>query len=649
MKRTLEVPRRMMSTLQKFPFETRNGEYYLAQHPNAFYQQKRKGFQGLTFENQQKMPSLPVPELEKTLHKYIETIKPYCRTKEQLEQQGKLCAEFAANQGPELQNRLQKFAGQSRNWLSQFWDNQAYLEYNDPVVPYVSYFYVHKPLPISHNKIQADPLIKSTAIITTVVKFLEAIKDESLPADVVKDHPFCMNSFHLMFNNARIPGQGKDSNIFYSIHEHKFITVALRGNFYTLRTHNDHGEPLGPSAIWQQLYDITNVSSARFPENTSSGIGVLTSLPRNEWHQSYQELESHAISRASLETIQKSSFVLCLDLDASPVTLEEKSHFAWHGNGVNRFFDKPLQFFVAKNGVSAFLAEHSKMDGTPTLLLNDFVCRHIANMDPDSFINELSRAPERTFSEPSHLPFLITPSIKESIENAQRKFLAVMSEHDLKVWHYNKYGKAVIKTLGFSPDAFVQQIIQLGVYKYLHRQLPTYEAASTRRFFKGRTETGRSVSVESAKFVADWEDPSVTDEQKLVSLRASATAHSAYLKTASAGQGVDRHFFGLKNMLRSDEEVPELFKDTLFRFSSTWLISTSQLSSEYFEGYGWSQVNDNGFGLAYMLNKDWLHINIVNKPLASGLSAARLHYYLGQAADEIHALLVKEHKMRSKL
>ncbi|SCU85939.1 LAME_0D03686g1_1 [Lachancea meyersii CBS 8951] len=649
MKETLRITRRMMSSLQRFPFETRNGEFYWAQHPNAFYQQKRKGFQGVTFENQHKMPSLPVPELEETLRKYIETVRPYCRTKEQLEEQKKLCSEFAETKGSQLQSRLKEYAESSRNWLSQFWDNQAYLEYNDPVIPYVSYFYVHKPLTNSHNKIQTDPLIKSTAIIMAVIRFLEAVKDEALPADVAKDHPFCMNSFHMMFNNSRIPGEGRDSNVFYSLHEQNFITVALRGNFYTLQTHNENGEPLGPSAIWQQLYDIVNVRSASIQESTNSGIGTLTSLPRNEWFQSYKQLQSDMVSQQSLEAIQKSLFIVCLDLDTSPVTLEEKARYAWHGNGVNRFFDKPLQFFVAKNGVSAFLAEHSKMDGTPTLLLNDFVCRHIQNMDADKFIDQINQEPSSHAFENSHLPFLVTPAIRNQIQVAHSKFLAVTTEHDLKVWHYNKYGKATIKTLGFSPDAFIQQIIQLGVYKYLRQQLPTYEAASTRRFFKGRTETGRSVSVQSAKFVADWEDPDVTDQEKLASLRASAAAHSSYLKAASAGLGVDRHFFGLKNMLRSGEPIPELFENSLFKYSSTWLISTSQLSSEYFEGYGWSQVNDNGFGLAYMLNKDWLNINIVNKPAASGLSASRLHYYLSQAADEMHALLTKEQNSRSKL
>jgi carnitine O-acetyltransferase len=54
------------------------------------------------------------------------------------------------------------------------------------------------------------------------------------------------------------------------------------------------------------------------------------------------------------------------------VTLEERAHQYWHGDGSNRWFDKPLQFIVNDNGTSGFMGEHSMMDGTPTHRLNDY-------------------------------------------------------------------------------------------------------------------------------------------------------------------------------------------------------------------------------------------------------------------------------------
>ncbi|QLL30715.1 hypothetical protein HG536_0A05300 [Torulaspora globosa] len=637
--------------LQRFPFETQNGEHYWALKDNKSYQNARPGYKGSTFSQQSKLPSLVVPELGATLNKYLQTIKPYCGDPAEYSRQEMLCKDFAEHMGPVLQQRLVEFASTRRNWMSEFWDNQSYLEYNDPVIPYVSYFYCHKPLPISHKAIESDPLMKATAIIVTVSNFIEALKDESLPPEVIRGTPFCMNSFHLMFNTSRLPGppqDNRDTNIFYSIYENNFIVVAFKGNFYKVTTHDPQtNKPLSPNEIWSQLYSIVNAKSAHLQCETNSGIGFLTSLPRDQWRVAYQELIKNPLSQHSLETIHRASYIVALD-DANPVTFEEKSRNTWHGNGYNRYFDKSLQFVVTQNGSSGSVNEHSKMDGTPTCFLNHYVVQEMAKLNPSAFV-EAVRKPSEQRGTVTHLPFLVTPPVKQWINTARQAFEKVIGEHDLRVWHYNRFGKKLIKKHGMSPDAFIQQVMQLAVYKYLGKQLPTYEAASTRMFFKGRTETGRSVSEASHNFVTGWQDPDVSPKDKIMLLRESAKYHSNYLKAAAAGLGIDRHFFGMKNMLKPGDPTPPLFSNPLFNYSSTWLISTSQLSSELFDGYGWSQVNDNGFGLAYMLNDDWLHINIVNKPLPSGLSVDKLHYYLTLAADELHDALDAQENIKAKL
>lgn len=50
--------------------------------------------------------------------------------------------------------------------------------------------------------------------------------------------------------------------------------------------------------------------------------------------------------------------------------------------------------------------------------------------------------------------------------------------------------------------------IQLAYYKMYGHVAATYESAGTRKFIHGRTETGRSVSVESLAWVQAMEDPS---------------------------------------------------------------------------------------------------------------------------------------------
>jgi carnitine O-acetyltransferase len=83
------------------------------------------------------------------------------------------------------------------------------------------------------------------------------------------------------------------------------------------------------------------------------------------------------------------------------------------------------------------------------------------------------------------------------------------------------------------------------------------------------------------------EDPDVGNELCLELGRKALQAHVKYIMEASDGKGVDRHLFGLRKLLGPEDEVPALYKDPAFSYSCHWFVSSSQLSSEYTNGYGW--------------------------------------------------------------
>lgn len=126
----------------------------------------------------------------------------------------------------------------------------------------------------------------------------------------------------------------------------------------------------------------------------------------------------------------------------------------------------------------------------------------------------------------------------------------------------------------------------------------------TRRFQQGRTEACRSVSDDSIAFCKAISDPSSNSTDIIALFRNAVNAHVQYLRAAADGKGVDRHLFGLRKLLDADEEIPAIFRDPAYTYSSTWALSTSQLSSEYLNGFGWSQVVDHGVGIAYMINEN---------------------------------------------
>lgn len=302
-------------------------------------------------------------------------------------------------------------------------------------------------------------------------------------------------------------------------------------------------------------------------------------------------LAANTANKKSLETIESASFVVCLD-QASPITLEERAHQYWHGDGVNRWFDKPLQFIINDNGTSGFMGEHSMMDGTPTHRLNDYVNDVILNNKID-----LDDASVRSdLPQPEHIRFHVDDSLEQDVKTAQAHFDAVIGEHELRVQAYQGYGKGMIKKFKCSPDAYIQLVIQLAYHKFYGKNRPTYESAATRRFQQGRTETCRSVSQESVAFCDAMANPEISEDESRKLFRSALDSHVAYISDAVDGRGVDRHLFGLKKCLREGEKVPDIFTDPAFSYSSSWFISSSQLSSEFFNGYGWSQVMDEGWG-----------------------------------------------------
>lgn len=207
-------------------------------------------------------------------------------------------------------------------------------------------------------------------------------------------------------------------------------------------------------------------------------------------------------------------------------------------------------------------------------------------------------------SEPEPIKFVIDDTVKSDIQTAIKNHEDVMGKHELKVQAYQGYGKGLIKQFKCSPDAYVQMTIQLAYHKMFGKNRPTYESAAVRRFQQGRTETCRSVSDESVAFCNAMANPGISNDEAIKVFREAINAHVQYISDASDGRGVDRHLFGLKKCVQQGEELPDIFQDPAYSYSSSWYLSTSQLSSEYFNGYGWSQVIDEGFGIAYMINEN---------------------------------------------
>ncbi|KAI0852585.1 acyltransferase ChoActase/COT/CPT [Daldinia vernicosa] len=588
--------------------------------PAGYVEDKSKGAM-LRFQDS--LPRLPVPTLEETAARYVKSLHPLLSPVEYAASK-KAVDEFIkpGGVGRKLQEKLiaRRENPNNKNWLYEWWNDAAYLSYRDPVVPYVSYFYSHRD-----DRRRRNPAKRAAALTTAALEFKKQVDTGSLEPEYMKKLPICMDSYKWMFNTSRVPARPADHPVKYDPKDHKHIIVIRKNQFFKV-AHEVDGKQLNTSELESQfarIYDLAKGAPA---------VGALTSENRDVWTDARKVLlDASPKNKAAIEAIESASFVVCLD-DASPVTLEERAHQYWHGDGQNRWYDKPLQFIVNDNGTSGFLGEHSMMDGTPTHRLNDYVNDVIFGNKLD-FSDPSVRS---SLPEPTPVDFEVTKDVQAEIDRAIRDFNEVIGKHELAVQAYQAYGKGLIKKFKCSPDAYVQMVIQLAYHKMYGKNRPTYESAATRRFQQGRTETCRTVSDESVAFCNAMADPEVSEKDRADLFRKAVAAHIEYISAASDGKGVDRHLFGLKKLLEPGEDLPAIYKDPAYAYSSSWFLSTSQLSSEFFNGYGWSQVIDDGFGIAYMINENSLNFNIVSK----GLGSDKMSYYINEAANDLRDLLL---------
>ena len=75
---------------------------------------------------------------------------------------------------------------------------------------------------------------------------------------------------------------------------------------------------------------------------------------------------------------------------------------------------------------------------------------------------------------------------------------------------------------------------------------------------------------------------SVSNSEKVETMRAAVVAHKAYASMANGGDGIDRHFLGLKRIaLENNITIPSILTDKAFDKSTHFMVKTSQVSGLY--------------------------------------------------------------------
>src|SRR6266511_776364 len=122
---------------------------------------------------QASLPKLPVPALESTCAKYLETVQPLLTPEEYAKTKLAVSSFLSSPLAAELQRRVKDRAAQpeTASWLIDWWNDMAYMAYRDSVVVNVSYFFVHVD-----DRLRRDPAKRAASLIKAMIPFRDLVE-----------------------------------------------------------------------------------------------------------------------------------------------------------------------------------------------------------------------------------------------------------------------------------------------------------------------------------------------------------------------------------------------------------------------------------------------------------------------------------------
>ncbi|KAF1562662.1 Carnitine O-palmitoyltransferase 1, muscle isoform, partial [Eudyptes schlegeli] len=501
----------------------------------------------LLYSFQTSLPKLPVPPVEATITRYLESVRPLMDDEKYCKMEA-LAKEFKEKTAPRLQKYLILKSWWTTNYVSDWWEQYVYLRSRSPLMVNSNY-YAMDFLYVTPSHIQAA---RAGNVVHAILLYRRKLdRGEIPPVMALGIVPMCSYQSERMFNTTRIPG--KETDTLLHLVDSKHLAVYHKGRFYKVWLYYG-GQLLRPRDLELQRWWIW--ASPAPPRPHAGGAG------RVPWAEARARFFSHGKNKASLDAIERAAFFLTLDEEEHGYSpgregcMDAYAKSLLHGQCYDRWFDKSFTLVVYKNGKLGANAEHSWADAP--------IIGHLW---------EVTGGQRGAGAAHPVRHGCASPQCRATIEGSYRLAKALADDVDFCCFQFSDFGKGLIKKCRTSPDAFIQISLQLAHFRDKGCFCLTYEASMTRLFREGRTETVRSCTAESTAFVRSMGDARQTRAERQRLFKLAAEKHQHMYRMAMTGAGIDRHLFCLYVVSRYLGVQSPFLAQVL---SEPWRLSTSQ-------------------------------------------------------------------------
>jgi carnitine O-acetyltransferase len=180
-----------------------------------------------------------------------------------------------------------------------------------------------------------------------------------------------------------------------------------------------------------------------------------------------------------LQDIDGACFLVCLD-DVSPTTGTKRIQEFMLGTGINRWHDKSLQFIVATNSSTAFICDHTKLDGSSVHQLLSCVKEAIRAHRTGSSIQDENS--EFMFTE---LVFQESSDIAREVSRMCQTWSGQVASTDYEALEYNGFGTRYLKDKKCNTQGAYEVVAQLASYIIFGYACPCWQPVNMSHYHKG--------------------------------------------------------------------------------------------------------------------------------------------------------------------
>ncbi|XP_078112932.1 carnitine O-palmitoyltransferase 1, muscle isoform isoform X2 [Sander vitreus] len=656
------------------------------------------GRRPLLYSFQASLPRLPVPSVDDTIHRYLESVRPLLDS-EQYNQMEILATDFKNSKAAQLQRYLILKSWWGTNYVSDWWEEYIYLRGRSPIMVN-SNFYIMDLLYLTPTHRQAA---RAGNVVHAMLQYRRKLeRGELAPLRALGTVPMCSTQMERIFNTTRIPGI--DTDTVQHLTDRKHLVVYHKGRFFQVWLYTG-GRHLLPSELETQFQRILNDTSE--PQLAELKLAALTAGNRVPWARARVKYFSQGGNKVSLDAIESAAFFLTLDDEpqgydpANTKSLDSYAKSLLHGKCYDRWFDKSFTLISYPNGKMGVNAEHSWADAPIVGHMWEYVlatdCFHLGYTEEGHCKGDVNKG----LPHPTRLQWQIPKECQDVIETSYLSAKQIADDVDFHGYLFTEFGKGLIKKCRSSPDAFIQLALQLAQFRDQGVFCLTYESSMTRMFRDGRTETVRSCTSEAVAFVRAMEDAGATvsrtqphtkntsnksgthnikprrdyshadgggevgwcvwrcpqcpcqNAQRLALFRKAADKHQHMYRLAMTGSGIDRHLFCLYIVSKYLGVDSPFLKKVL---SEPWKLSTSQTPQQQLNlvdinkfpkyvgaGGGFGPVADDGYGVSYIIvGENLITFHISSKFSSPDTDSCRFSQHIRKAMLDIQALFKPE-------